>query len=595
MSHRHLSLRHSLHPALHPALRPAAFAIATSALAIGFALTSLQAPSAHARVGFGDPAKAFRDRDPEADFVFAVQGRTRIGLFSNLDLDRGLSPNSGLPLWPTLGGENSEGPLDLTFGTDQRVRIAPSFFLDENVRLFAEVNLFDNIALGASPKGTPFDGRPGLVWATAFQDPLNFADGAIEVRSAGVEVLTPFGVLSAGRLPSHFGLGIATNAGDAIDDDGGDRADRIAFVSPILGHFAAVAYDFAAAGAGGLPAFGSPDAGAITDAVQGVSAALLRFHAPWEVELNRRANRLVFDYGVAASAQWQLSDVPSVYQLGNDALAKSPIGRQLATDPTSLRVNRDSYAVLIDAWARVNWGPLRIEAEAVATHLYTGNTSPWPGVQVREPVTGNPFGAVLLAEYTPFGASPGRGDDALFGHDASAAVQSNPTDFAPLSVLVELGVASSDPGYGFPLDGAPTSIGTGPGDVKGPQIDGPRDSRMDAYRFHPTYRVDLILWRTLLGGVSEAGYARAKVKGRPIDDLLLEANLVYSHALHADSTPGGVAPLGVELDLGATLNWGAFSLRADYGALLPFGGLGARGGAAPGIAQMLLVRLGYAS
>ena len=342
------------------------------------------AAPAFARVGFGDPAAAFRDREPDQVLLMHAQGRVRLGVYSNLDLDRGVSPSTGLPLWPT-----GQTPLDLTFGTDQRVRLSPSIFLDDNVRLFLEVNLFDGVSLGASPRGTPFD-TPGLVWATAFQDPLEFADGALQVRSAGAEVRTPFGILSLGRLPSHFGLGIATNAGDTLDDDGGDRADRIAFVSPLFGHYVAVAYDFAAAGKGGLPAFGAPDPTAFTDSVQGISAAVLRFHSPWEIEVFRRDQRLIIDYGVATSLQWQLTDVPSAYQLVGDATQRSL--SPVPIDPSALRVQRDAYAVLVDAWARVNFGPIRVEAEAVATHLYTGNVSPWAGVTVREPVTGNPFG-----------------------------------------------------------------------------------------------------------------------------------------------------------------------------------------------------------
>lgn len=544
--------------------------------------TSLGSDQAMARVGFGDPAAAFRDREPDQVLLWHAQGRVRFGLYQNLDLDRGLSPSTGLPLWPT-----GQTPLDLTFGTDQRVRLAPSLFLDDNVRLFVEVNLFDNVALGATPRGTPFDG-PGLVWATAFQDPLAFGAGAAAIRSAGAEVRTPFGILSAGRLPSHFGLGIASNAGDNLDDDGGDRADRVAFVSPLFGHYVAFAYDFAAAGKGGLPTFGAPDPTAFSDAVQGVSAALLRFHSPWEVALYRDADRLIFDYGVAASLQWQLTDVPSAYQAASDAATRALSD----VDPQSLRVQRDAYAILVDAWARLHFGPVRVEAEAVATHLYTGNVSPWAGVNVREPVTGNPFGGVVVVEYTPFGV-PNTNDDVV-ASAASRATQASATDLAPLSLMLEGGVASSDAAFGFPTSGAPTFVGGAPGDIKGSQLDGPRDSRMDAFRFHPTYRVDLILWRTLLGGVSEAAYGRAKVKGRPLDDLMLEANLVYSHALHPQSTPGGVAPLGVELDLGATLDLGAFSLRGDYGILLPLGGMGARGGSAPPLAQMALVRLGYA-
>lgn len=117
---------------------------------------------------------------------------------------------------------------------------------------------------------------------------------------------------------------------------------------------------------------------------------------------------------------------------------------------------------------------------------------------------------------------------------------------------------------------------------------------MDAFRFHPAYRVDLILWRTLLGGVSEAAFARVGARSHAVRDLELELFAIYSHALVPESAPGGRGPLGLEVDGAATLHIGAFSVRTDVGVLFPFGGLGARGGAAPTVAHMALVRLGYA-
>ncbi|MEZ4460218.1 MAG: hypothetical protein R3E66_10930 [bacterium] len=38
-------------------------------------------------------------------------------------------------------------------------------------------------------------------------------------------------------------MGILTNAGDCRQCDSGDAADRVAFVSPMIGHILAVAYD----------------------------------------------------------------------------------------------------------------------------------------------------------------------------------------------------------------------------------------------------------------------------------------------------------------------------------------------------------------
>lgn len=522
------------------------------AIAMTLAVLAWTGP-ASARVGFGDPAEPFREHDPGEWIDPHGQLRLRGAIFSDLDLDRGVSPSTGEPLWPV-----GETPLDLTAGADLRLRVAPSFFLGDVARVFIEIDVLDGLPLGASPRGAPYNGAPAIVAGTVFQDPVGAALGAFKVRSAVGEVLLPFGVLSAGRAPSHFGLGILANAGDGLDDDGGDRSDRVAFVTPLFGHFFALSYDVAAGGPKGLASPQSPDPGLFSLAEQAASVALLRYRAPWEVETYRKEGYAIFDYGAAFSTAWQAKDAPGFYQTLS----------QTAGLDESLVVRRDFLGLVLDVWARFVWSDLRFEAEAFASHLSIGDTSPWPGVSVRHPVTGNPFGAVALAEYSPL---DGR-----------------------LRITGEAGVASADAAPGFPLD-APTSIvGARPGDVYGPQIDGKRDVRLDAARLHPAHKVDLILWRTLLKGVSEAAYGRAQIAGDVFDDLTLEGSAIYSHGLAASSTPGGVAPLGLEFDSAATWRFEQFSVRADAGVLFPLGGMGARGGAAPTPAGMAMLRLGYA-
>jgi hypothetical protein len=78
-------------------------------------------------------------------------------------------------------------------------------------------------------------------------------------------------------------------------------------------------------------------------------------------------------------------------------------------------------------------------------------------------------------------------------------------------------------------------------------------------------------------------------------------NAIYSHALYAQSAPGGVSPLAVEVDAG--FRWqvteSGLTLRTDLGVLFPLGGLGGRAAQAADVvpatpAAMALVRLGHA-
>ena len=248
------------------------------------------ATAASARVGMGDPVEPWRERAPDELLILHGHLRLRPALYQNLDLDRGPS-SDGSSLWPTGAPD-----LDLTTGGDLRLRVAPSIFLSDEARVFVEIDVLDNASLGARPRFTPFQGRTGIVAGTPFQEPLTALDGAFAVRTAMGEVLTPFGVLSAGRMPSHFGLGIGANAGDGVDDDLGDRADRVAFVAPLFGHFLALALDIGASGpAGPVPGLGPAPRNPLVSE-QALSLALVKFRAPWEVEAYRKEGYVVVDH-----------------------------------------------------------------------------------------------------------------------------------------------------------------------------------------------------------------------------------------------------------------------------------------------------------
>lgn len=498
-------------------------------LCLGGLLCLLGTP-AHARTGTGDPVEVFREREPDESVVLHGHLRLRSAAYFNLDLDRGPSPTTQVPLFP--GDEDGS----LVTGHDARLRLTPSFFLGDELRLFLDADLV-NARLGVPASGGP-------ITSATVPGP---STSLVDVRALGVDWMLPFGVVSLGRMPAHFALGIAANDGADLDDDDGDRADRLAVVLPVHGLLIAAAVDVL------------PQQSLLGE--QAVTLAAMKWRAPWELELYRKADRAVFDWGVAMSLGWQSKDAPGVWTLLKD-------------DPT--RVRRDTRFALADGWLRLVWGRVRVEAEAWASDLVIDNPSPLVGVTLRQPITGNPAAAALIGELRAFD------DDTLV-------------------VQTEVGAASADPAPGFPTSEPTGFSGALPGDMLGAQVDLKRggDARFDAGRLHPLHRIDLILWRTLLGGVSEAAYARAHMLGKPLSWLSLDGNLVYSHALSAASAPGGVAPLGVELDVGAEASIlesaiGTSTFRVDAGSLLPLGGLGARGQGAPRLAHMFLVRFGHA-
>ena len=510
---------------------------------------------ADARVGFGDPMTAYRER--KADEVVVLDGyfRLRSAGYQNLNLVTGgeRSP-SGQSLWP-VGSKTG----DWTGGADMRMRLGTSLFVRDDLRFLLEVDVLDNLSLGSSPQGTPLMGRHGIVAGTASQSPLSLHD-TLRLRVAAAEILTPFGVLSAGRSKSHFGLGIAANDGSGLDDDTGDLADRIAFTSPLFGHFFSVAYDWAAIGPSLLPVANTPSSPKphlLSNGLRSISIAWLRYRAPWEVELYRKNHESVLDYGVALSYQWQESDVPAFYDQNDSE----------AVQNESLQVKRGYSATAVDTWVRWVRGAWRLEAEAIGVPFEMENASNQAGITFQTPVTGTPFGGTLVAQWK----EPGLG----------------------VGVLTELGFASADSDYGFPFGGATAQDGGQAGDYFGSQLNGAGGSSLESFQFHPSYQVDLILWRTLLGGVSEAAFARTKVDGQFLETFTLESNFIYSHGLSPSSTPGGIASLGFEADFSASIQISSFSLRLDYGVLFPFGGLAVRGTTPNKPAQLMMVRLGY--
>ncbi|MFL5299974.1 MAG: TIGR04551 family protein, partial [Anaeromyxobacteraceae bacterium] len=159
-----------------------------------------------------------------------------------------------------------------------------------------------------------------------------------------------------------------------------------------------------------------------------------------------------------------------------------------------------------------------------------------------------------------------------FGAVLQGAVQ--PT--SRWTVATELGIASGDRAPGF---GNHPGRGYGvPGSIDGAQYgSGDRDFRN--FRFNPAYRVDLVLWREILGGVTDAWYLKPSVDYQLIDGLVLKAALVYSQAIYAESTPSTRhKALGIEADFGVHYKSDdGFVAWVDYGLLQPLDGFNGGG------------------
>jgi uncharacterized protein (TIGR04551 family) len=160
----------------------------------------------------------------------------------------------------------------------------------------------------------------------------------------------------------------------------------------------------------------------------------------------------------------------------------------------------------------------------------------------------------------------------------------------------EVGAASGDDAPGF--GNVPSYGSQAYGSLEGAQWSAAGDRTIRNFRFNPAYRVDLVLFRQILGQVTDAIYVKPKFRWDIFPGLGLDLALVYSRALEKGSTPsvgaggtGGSANLGVEFDSTLTYTSGdGFQAWAQWGALQPLGGLEVQG-RSPGRAHVLATGL----
>ncbi len=496
------------------------------AAALGGALAL--AESLAGATGFTDIGE---DIVPRTDTAVRVNGYMRVrgeDLY-NLDLDRGLTP-SGKPLFPVpFGDPRAQAITD----ADMRLRTDVAVYAPGGmVAVKARVDVLDNVQLGSNAPDIPNEATTQLSPASAFR-----------VKRAYGEALTPVGLLTAGRMGSAWGLGMLTNGGDCADCNYGDVADRVAFLAPAVGHIWALAYDIGQIGPFQTQPPGNTAVNLAPSAnVSTVTFAVLKFHDDLARVRRRAAGKTTVDYGAYVSHRWQNDDVPGTYL---------PTAQPIVVSSTQLMA-RGYEATAFDGWARITHPYFRVEAEWAALFASIQQPSLVPGILYRTPVTGRQMGAALESEFGPEGSRFAAGLDA--------------------------GYASGDPSPGFGANVAVNSALAQPGDLNGAKANPPFHTTVDNFQFHPDYFVDRILFREIIGTVTGAVYARphARVDVLRVAPGVLQASVaaIASMAVYPQNTPGGQAPLGVEID--PTLAYASrdgFGLALEYAVLFPLAGL----------------------
>jgi uncharacterized protein (TIGR04551 family) len=405
--------------------------------------------------------------------------------------------------------------------------------------------------------------------------------------------MTPLGQIRFGRMPQHFGLGLLANDGNRLDSDYGDNADQVVFATRIAGHYIVPGYSWSSSGpfgrGGGSGVGGDAGLGYFQgeqgqrynldprDDVHSLLLVIAKRDKEEDIAEQVRNGGIVFNYGLFGVYRTQQFDIPSYYT--------RPGGQSVTTNPPGSPeeyVRRDANAGIGSLWARFQWEKLRVEAELVGIGGVVSGTSTTSG-----------------DDFDPDLRIVDPADDGLLSNSALTILQGGAALESSYKLLndqltigLDAGVASGDDAFGF---GLRPVINQKPqaGDFDGKQYgeclerdatgsdrdgDGVVDCvRVDAdvtnFRFDPDFQVDLILFREILGTVTDAFYVKPHVGYNLTENLGARLDVIYSHAMFGSSTPGQQNPLGLELDVtGFYGTDDGFYLMTQYGFFLPFGG-----------------------
>jgi len=399
---------------------------------------------------------------------------------------------------------------DVLTGANMRFRYMPTVHLQKNLRVGATLDILDNLVLGSTPDFLSGINRASLPLLSESQHSpdtsiYQTAD-AIRVKECFAE-WRPLFLLRVGRQANHWGLGILSNNGHALDADEGDISDQVLVGMNAWGLSFSAAYDFVFSGAvteDPADNFGQASDVGTTDDIQQARIAISSTpDSPDAIKARLArlaAHEPVLDWGIYALYRHQ-------------AFAGG--------DETSPPARIDAWAVVPDLWARYeqqldDTSRIRVELELVGVF---GQAGPAPGTDGGDREL-QQVGGALEVEYTWRGLSAG----GLLG-----------------------GASGSD-----------TSSG---------------GARVTAFRFDRDYHVDLLLFREVIGTVSNAVYARPFIAydlfADPRSTLGIRLDVLSAYGLtNGEGRDAGF--LGSEIDLGFIYDDGeTLSTVLEAGLLIP--------------------------
>ena len=497
-------------------------------------------------------------------FRLRIDGYWRAHLGTDAQADGKTVDTSAFKPPLSANAKNDRRGEDWIAGANMRLRWAPTLHVAKSLSIHTEVDILDNLMLGSTPDSNANRADSPLSVFSRSQAPASASNSGkdpVTVKQAYV-VWTPVDPkdekafllqFSGGRMARNWGLGMVENSGQDLDADFGTYQDRVNLLTRIGGMYAELGYTWAATGpttADPSQPYGEPHDLASSDNVFDVSLALFK-RPDSDAERQARFRRLVVqnkpvvDGGLYLTFRKQDLDVQTTsYSATTTTTATT------AYDSVVLE-KRGAWMLTPDVWLKLEWKPslkenVRIELEAAGVFGHIDNVPrfKYDGVQAlwvrsgQAPLDILSFGGVLEGEYT-------RG---------------------PISTGLYAGFATGTdaPYFGYADQNNVTTNKT-LGSLK-------------SFYFHPDYRVDQLLFRHVLGTVTDAWYVKPFVQydlfeGEQ-DALAGRLEIMYARALQKNATPGRDPNLGVEIDVKLFYEEkGSFFAGLDWGILFPLKGL----------------------
>jgi hypothetical protein len=487
---------------------------------------------------------------------------------------------------------------------NMRLRLEPTLHITDTVRVHAQIDVLDNVVLGSTPDSYAYDNpyAPIDLYSRTQVPPsagLNSFQDSILAKRAWGHIRFGWGLdLKFGRMPWHWGMGLVANHGNGVprgdqadiirqvDQDYGDSVDSIRLGFDFgkdrrKAHTVAISWDWASSGptasqllgpawaSGGL--VGQDFSAEKFDNVYQWSASLERRDDPDMLRRKISLGTPVVNYGIIGWLRQQdldneygspglgdgLGTNPAYYvdarnpqpgDGGNVNLGNGDydgVGRTGLNNYASLLVHRRALLFTPDIWLRVNWRTLRIEFEA------SGSIGRYSMRDIDEAL-------LETAEYRALTASDlDRKTVANFGYALEFK-------YGFLRDRFHIGL---DQGFATG-DGSPP-VGYNP---QSPLLQGNNGS-VGNFRFNPAYNVDLLLFREILGTVSNAAYFKPWAAFYFFNHFSARVDVEYAFAMRKQGTLGNRTSYGVELD-GSVRYHDArepIFVQFQYGVMFPLG------------------------